>query len=228
VLVHAYEDIGGRVARQANRHAYGKNALYLFRKEASMPAKKTAAHPKKAPAKKASTEKKSAAAKKSAGAPRAKKAPASKSPFLAELLAILPELDDEGLSFLLEQAKVHRYNMEVERLNAITDRVAADNASHAPGGAAAPGALRIERSADGSTYHLVAGSDWKMFTAEEMAALVRITRSGESAEEIARRIRAWLARERKDVYLDLGLDGPAIGMARDIADLIGRTFPKRS
>jgi hypothetical protein len=67
-----------------------------------------------------------------------------------------------------------------------------------------------------------------MFTAEEMASLVRITRSGEGADEIARRLRAWLARERKDVYLDLGLNGPSIGMARDIAELIGRTFPKRS
>jgi hypothetical protein len=189
-----------------------------------MPARK--AHANSPKAAKAALKKE---ATKGRSAPRAKKAPAGKSPFLVELLALLPELDDEGLSFLLEQAKVHRYNMEVERLNAITDRTAADNASHAPGGGAAvPGALRIERSADGSTYHLVAGSDWKMFTAEEMAALVRITRSGESSEEIARRIRAWLARERKDVYLDLGLDGPAIGMTRDIAELIGRTFPKRT
>jgi hypothetical protein len=67
-----------------------------------------------------------------------------------------------------------------------------------------------------------------MFTAEEMAALVRITRSGESEEEIARRLRTWFARERKDVYLDLGLDGPSIGMAKDIARLIVRVFPKRS
>jgi hypothetical protein len=171
--------------------------------------------------------KKTVAKKPVAKKPVAKKAKApKKSPALAELIALLPELDDEGIAFLLEQAKVHHYNMEVERLNAISERAAASGSAKAP--KAAPlAALRIERSADGSTYHLVAGGDWKMFTAEEMAALVRITRSGEAAEEVARRLRAWLARERKDVYLDLGLDGPSIGMARDIAEVIAKAFPPR-
>jgi hypothetical protein len=150
-----------------------------------------------------------------------------KNPALDELIALLPELDDEGIVFLLEQAKVHHYNMEVEKLNAISDRAAASGGAKATK-AASQSALRIERSADGSTYHLVAGGDWKMFTAEEMAALVRITRSGEGAEEVARRLRAWLARERKDVFLDLRLDGPSIGMAKDIVALVAKTFPPRA
>ncbi len=159
--------------------------------------------------------------------PAAKKAPSKKNPALDELVALLPELDEEGIAFLLEQAKVHRYNMEVEKLNAISERAAAGKSATAPK-STPQSALRIERSADGSTYHLVAGGDWKMFTAEEMAALVRICRSGEGAEEVARRLRAWFARERKDVYLDLGLDGASIGMARDIAALIVQTFPVRT
>jgi hypothetical protein len=154
---------------------------------------------------------------------------AKKNPVLEELLALLPELDDEGVAFLLEQAKVHHYNMEVERLNAISDRVAGAGPRPTPiGNGSATSALRIERSEDGATYHLVAGSDWKMLTAEEMAALVRISRSGDGEEEIARRLRAWLARERKDIFLDLGLDGPSIGMAKDIARLLTATFPPRS
>jgi hypothetical protein len=166
--------------------------------------------------------------KKNQAKSRAKRGPnAKKSPALDELIALLPELDDEGIVFLLEQAKVHHYNMEVERLNAISDRAAAGSAAKPPKEEAPPG-LRIERSADGSTYHLVAGGDWKMFTAEEMAALVRITRSGEAEGEIARRLRSWLARERRDVFLDLGLDGPSVGMAKDIAALILKTFPPRA
>ena len=152
-----------------------------------------------------------------------------KNPVLDELLALLPELDEEGLAFLLEQAKVHRYNMEVEKLNAISDRVAAAGPRPTPSGPRSTSSvLRIERSEDGATYHLVAGSDWKMFTAEEMASLVRIARSGEGEEEISRRLRAWLARERRDVFLDLGLDGPSIGMAKEIARLLAETFPPRS
>jgi len=145
----------------------------------------------------------------------------------AELLALLPELDEEGISFLLEQAKIHCYNMEVEKLNALSERMESNASGAFEAGVQAP-VLRIERSTDGMTYNLVAGGDWKLFTAEEMAALVRITRSGESEAEIARRIRAWLAKERRDVYLDLGLDGPSIGMARDIAALLARTFPTKA
>jgi hypothetical protein len=155
-----------------------------------------------------------------------KKTKAKKSLALEELLALLPELDEEGTVFLLEQAKVHRYNMEAERLNGLAEKLkpgrpAADAKAQAS-------ILRIERSADGSTYHIVAGGDWKMFTAEEMAALVRITRGGEGEEEVSRRLRAWFARERRDVYLDLGLDGPSIGLAKDLGKLILATFPPRS
>jgi hypothetical protein len=151
-----------------------------------------------------------------------------KNPALDELLGLLPELDEEGIAFLLEQAKVHHYNMEVEKLNAISDRVAAAGPRPTPAGPRpTSSALRIERSEDGATYHLVAGSDWKMFTAEEMASLVRISRCGEAEEEIARRLRSWLARERKDVFLDLGLDGRSIGMAKDIARLLAAAFPPR-
>jgi hypothetical protein len=66
-----------------------------------------------------------------------------------------------------------------------------------------------------------------MFTAEEMASLVRISRSGEGEEEIARRLRSWLARERRDVFLDLGLDGPSLGTGKEIARLLAATFPPR-
>jgi hypothetical protein len=159
-------------------------------------------------------------------APVGKRAKGASSPLLRELEALLPELDDEGLAFLLEQAKVHRYNMEVERLNAISDRLAAEGTPEVP--AATRSVLRIERSKDGSTYHIVAGASWKMFTAEEIAALVRIARSDDTESERARRARAWFARERKDVLADLGMDGPSIGLALDIVRLLRKTFPPRS
>ena len=148
-----------------------------------------------------------------------------KNPELDELLALLPLLNQEGIAFLLEQAKVHRYNMDVEKLNSQAERLSAKRPeSGVAGRGRGDSVLRIERSKDGATYHLVAGNDWKMFTAEEMAALVRICRGGEGEEEVARRLRAYLARERRDVYLDLGLDGPSIGMAKDIARLLSATF----
>jgi hypothetical protein len=168
----------------------------------------------------------SSAARKGARGPRATAAKGASSPLMRELTALLGELDDEGLAFLLEQAKVHRYNMEVEKLNAISERLASEGTPEVP--AAARSAIRLERSKDGSTYHIVAGSSWKMFTAEEIAALVRIARSDDTESERAKRTRSWFARERKDVLVDLGMDGPSIGLALEIVRLLRKTFPPRS
>jgi len=175
---------------------------------------KTSKRPAAAPARKAAPK-----------APAGKSGKGAQSKALTELLALLQELDDEGVAFLLEQARVHRYNMEVERLNAIADR-AAEGEPRTP--VAERSALRLERSADGSTYHIVSGPAWKMFTAEEIAALVRIARSDDTESERARRTRSWFARERKDVLVDLGLDGPSIGLALDIVRLLRKTFPPRT
>lgn len=160
---------------------------------------------------------------------RAGKRRSKKTPNLDRLLAILPELDEEGIAFLLEQAQVLRRNMEVEKINALSDKVAAAGPRPLPAALGSAGSgLRIERSEDGATYYLVVGGDWKMFTAEEMAAMVKITRSGEGEKEIESLLRSWLARERKDVFLDLGLDHPSNGEAAEFARLLVATFPPRS
>ncbi len=188
--------------------------------------RKTSAAPARKPAPKAAK----AAAKKGAAKKGSSARKAAQSKARTELLALLPELDEEGVAFLLEQARVHRYNMEVERLNAIADRAAEDDEAGASDRApvASRSALRLERSKDGSTYHIVCGSVWKMFTAEEIASLVRIARSDDTEGERSRRIRSWFARERRDVLVDLGLDGPSIGLALDIARLLRKSFPPRS
>jgi hypothetical protein len=148
-----------------------------------------------------------------------------------ELAALLPELDDEGIAFLLEQARTLRHNMEVERLNAEADRAeergGGREAAMAPV-PARPGAergMRVERSSDGATYHIVADGAWKMFAAEEMAALVRMTREDDPEEEIGRRLYAWLARERRDALGDLGISRPSSPALVELVRLLKRTFP---
>jgi len=144
-------------------------------------------------------------------------------PVLEELLELLPQLDDEGLAFLLEQAHVHRYNMEVERLNETADRAASAKEPPSPGKSTA---MRLERSTDGLTYHVVAGGQWKMFSSDEMAALVRITRSGDAREEIARRIYAWLDRERPDALDDLGIGKPPSLALAELLRLLLTSFAR--
>lgn len=141
-------------------------------------------------------------------------AKARRAALLKELKALLDELDEEGLDFLLEQAQVHRYNMEVERLNEAQER--------RRGGRPSP--LRVERSEDGQTYHIVSEEHYKMFTSEEMLALVRIAHANADRAEGARGLYRWLSRERSDALADLGFKGPGSPGLADLAELLRRSF----
>lgn len=159
---------------------------------------------------------------------------------LKELKSVLEELDEEGLDFLLEQAHVHRYNMEVDRLNEAEERREASRAeAPARGGKrAAAGttasarvpSLRIERSKDGNTYHVVSGGRYKMFDAEEMLSLVRIAHANPDPAEAGRGLYRWMSRERTDALADLGFAGPSDPGLGALAALIRSSFaapPKR-
>lgn len=157
-------------------------------------------------------------------------AKARRTALLNELKALLDELDEEGLDFLLEQARVHRYNMEVRRLDVAQERRRAGRPAASEAAALRPSPPRVERSEDGQTYHVVFEEHYKMFTAEEMLALVRIAHANADPAEGARGLYRWLARERSDALADLGLKGPGSAGLADLAEVLKRSFappPKR-
>lgn len=121
-----------------------------------------------------------------------------------ELVSLLPELDEEGLSFLLEQARVHLHNMEIDRLS--RDIPPRESRKPVSGG---PANFRIDRSASGTSYHLICGGSWKMYNEAEMMRIVKIASGPGSAREAALRLYAWFEQERPDTFGDLGIDGPA-------------------
>ncbi|HNY16849.1 MAG TPA: hypothetical protein PKL75_05315, partial [Treponemataceae bacterium] len=127
-----------------------------------------------------------------------------------ELIALIPSLDEEGLAFLVEQARVHLYNMEVERLQekaeaveaaSETARALGKKGSRSSGGAkgkagtaasksGSPGMgdFRVERSGSGSSYHIISGGKWKMFNEEEMLSIVKICQSKDPILEVTERL----------------------------------------
>ena len=136
----------------------------------------------------------------------------------AELMSLIPDLDEEGLAFLIEQSRVHLYNMEIERDEADAQAMAAAEATDSAGskksakkakagsGSAmdsGPANFRIERSSSGSSYHLISGGKWKMYNEEEMMAIVKIANAAESVNEVAARLHAWFEEERPDTFADL-------------------------
>ncbi len=152
-----------------------------------------------------------------------------------ELAAMIPALDEEGLAFLVEQGKTHLYNMEIEREE--EERAAEEEresagvkpkaAKKADAKAKGPANFRIERSSSGASYHVISGGNWKMFTDEEMLAMVRIAQSNDPLPDVTERLWRWLDGERPDTFADLAIDGPKAPRMREFVDLLKAKFAVR-
>ncbi|HUX38546.1 MAG TPA: hypothetical protein VMV44_11655 [Rectinemataceae bacterium] len=156
----------------------------------------------------------------------AQRGAAQRDALLKELRSMLPKLDTEGLDFLLEQAKTHFYNMEVERANEAQARRSTRQSGKAEAGSASSSALAVERSESGSSYFVRASGDSIMFTAEEMLSLVRIAHGHEDKIGAARAIGAWLQKERRDVLESLKLPGSSRPALPELAALLQTSFRK--
>jgi hypothetical protein len=140
----------------------------------------------------------SAKAARAAGETQAKATDEAKAQLLKELKAILGKLDAEGLAFLLEQARVHLYNMEADRLDALKDSMA--GSAPAAGKAAA---LRVERSQSGSSYYVVQNGAYIMFSPPEMAMMARLAHGNADDYDAAQALAKWLEKERSDALSEL-------------------------
>lgn len=152
---------------------------------------------------------------------KAKKPTKAHAKLAAELASLVPDLDEEGLSFLVEQARVLIRNREIDRLNAeIGDDIA-------PPRERGRADFRIERSSSGSSYHVISGGKWKMFNDGEMLAMVNIASSDDAVGEVAGRLWAWLDAERPDAYADLDIEGPHDPRMDELVALLRSKFKVR-
>jgi hypothetical protein len=140
-------------------------------------------------------------------------------PLVEEIVSILPDLDEEGLVLLLEQARMRRHTLEEAR---IICRSAIGSLQEAQTD------LKIGRCDDGSTYYVVAGSTWKLFSADEIAALVRIARNEEAMDKATQGLFRWLHQERRDVLADLHISDAASARLPELFELLRSNFPVRS
>jgi hypothetical protein len=141
---------------------------------------------------------------------------------LGEISGILEDLDETGLVQILDTAAMIRYNQSL--LNA-TEELEGDEL---PFDEASAIGLRIERSNDGSTYHLLAGPVWKILAAEEIASILRIARHEESETSASRHLYQWIRQERRDIALDLHIPNGSSPILRELLILLRQTFPVRT
>jgi hypothetical protein len=149
-----------------------------------------------------------------------------------ELRSLIPRLDAEGLAFLVEQARVHLYNMEADKLNqAARDLHAFESRSAgkapAKGGLKPGAAFRIEKSGSGSSYYIIYQNEWIMFSREEMTRLATMANAPATDLEVRGNIFTWLKRERSDMLNSAFIKDKFDDKLKILTDLIRKTFKVR-
>ena len=151
-----------------------------------------------------------------------------------ELRNVIPRLDTEGLAFLVEQARVHLYNMQVDELNKAAEAANAASAKAAGISRAslqrtsksAGTGLRIDGTESGSSYYLRYRNDDVMFSREEISHLVRIINGEGTDLEIRERLYNWLDRERRDVFAVVPIKDKFDDNLKALLALFKKTFRK--
>jgi hypothetical protein len=148
--------------------------------------------------------------------------------FAKELRELIPKLDSEGLAFLVEQARVHLYNMQVDELNRAAH--AADTASarakkvKIAASGAQKGRLSFDSNESGTHFYLNYNNDNAIFSKEEITALVKLVYGGETELEVHERLYNWLYRERRDIFSFIPIADKFDDHIKALAKLIKKDF----
>jgi hypothetical protein len=136
-----------------------------------------------------------------------------------ELLSLLAnaakDLDEEGLEFVLNQANVLIYNMQVEKLNERMRKAKSAGrgaGEKAKAGASIPGVgmpgageVEIVEKEESGNFFIIVNNYHILFTREEMRSLVKICRAAADGPDAASRLFTWLEKNRKDLLIDGGI-----------------------
>ena len=129
---------------------------------------------------------------------------------LEELGEALPQLDEQGLAFLLNQAHVLIHNLQVEKINRELAELEKKNQAARQAIAAGPvPPVRIEESDNRKTFFLTIGRARKALALDEVKRLVRICYAAESKSAALRQLYTVLSRERGDILADARIAGPS-------------------
>jgi len=149
-----------------------------------------------------------------------------------ELKTLIPKLDEEGLAFLVKQAHVHLYNMQVDALNQTivkdAQRANAQRTSAAKtkttvkAGSGGFGDIRISET--GSGYHILCNNQWVSFTTGEITAMVKIALGEGSDLEVRGRLYNWLSRERRDLLIAASIADKFDDKLKTLVSLLKKNF----
>ena len=141
-----------------------------------------------------------------------------------ELRNLIPKLDTEGLDFLVKQAKIHLYNMQVDELNETARSIYSDDSKSAAKTNKPKKTEILKIDATGAGYYMRYDNDGVMFSKNEMARLVKIVNAVGTETEIASRLYNWLRQERIDIFNIVPISNKSDSLLISIARLIKKNF----
>jgi hypothetical protein len=147
-------------------------------------------------------------ASKSGGRARAPRISARRERLEEELQEAIRQIDEAGLSFLLNQAHVLIHNAQVEKINRELAVLEGKNQAARRAMSVAAPAVRIEESDNGKTFFLGLGGTRKVMALEELKRLVRICYGAESKSAALKQLYTVLSRDRGDILVDAKIGGP--------------------
>ena len=145
-----------------------------------------------------------------------------------ELQSLIPLLDQEGLAFLVSQARIHLYNMRVDEQNkaAIAEAGKTGKASARKAAAGKTTGFSIKGSESGSSFYLHYGNNDMMFSRAEMVALSKIVDGPGTDLEIRERLYNWFVRERSDIFALANIKDTLDERLKDLAAVIKKSAKK--
>ncbi|MCL2007680.1 MAG: hypothetical protein FWG77_06290 [Treponema sp.] len=163
---------------------------------------------------------------------KGKKTASKNEPLAKELRSLIPKLDEEGLAFLVEQARIHLYNMQVTELNktalSIKSASSRKNTIVKKAEQKADNKMRIEATQSGSSYYLYFRNKSIMFSKDEMITLVKMTGAKDSDLEIRERLYNWFERERRDIFAVIPIADKFDERLKNLLNLLKKNFKLRS
>ncbi len=178
---------------------------------AKAPGAKKASESKKVSTKKVSTKKSSARKTPATKKPAEKDSkPAANQEPIARIVALLEQMDEAGLEFIHSQAEIivtteklgKAREKTTKALETVSQQRAVTVDREPP-----PPAVGIEQKQDNAFFIRTYGKKI-FFNRQEMRAIAATSHAASTAPDGARRLYAWMKRERSDFLIDTGITGP--------------------
>ncbi len=120
-----------------------------------------------------------------------------------ELIKLIKTIDAEGLLFLIQQANVLRYNMEVDKINVEKSKIINEGLIMPKKNGKKSGTrIQIIPSEKKNFYIIEIDAIRKFFSIEDFKGIVKVAQSDGEKIEKAGRLLNWLDRERRDILID--------------------------